>query len=288
MLPSGRALGYATYGSPPSPSTPTVLYFHGFPGSRLEAALFATVNFPVHIISIDRPGMGLSTFQPGRRILDWPLDVLALVDHLKIAEFHVVADSGGSPFALVCAKDLPRTRLKSTAVVSGIYPVMLGTQGMLWGVWLTLVAGTWLPTAVMTKLLDWEFGDAIKNENRETLEEKFLKAMESKPESDRRCLDDLPFREVVIDSMREAFRQGSEGPAWECGLFGQWGFDLEEVDATNVSLWHGKKDVNAPFAMAEKASKLIKGCELHAFEDESHLSLPYRHIEEIMRGILKV
>ncbi|MCG8123605.1 MAG: alpha/beta hydrolase, partial [Candidatus Thiodiazotropha taylori] len=36
-LPDGRRLAYAEYGDPTG--TPT-LYFHGFPGSRLEAQLF--------------------------------------------------------------------------------------------------------------------------------------------------------------------------------------------------------------------------------------------------------
>jgi hypothetical protein len=36
------------------------------------------------LIAIDRPGIGLSTFQHGRRILDFPSEPLALADHLNI------------------------------------------------------------------------------------------------------------------------------------------------------------------------------------------------------------
>ena len=109
VLPSSsRTLGYHLRGTP-SPTTPTILYFHGFPTSRLEAALCARVPFPLHIIVIDRPGLGLSTFQPNRRILDWPADVLALIDHLNIAAFYVLGDSGGAPYALIliCVKEIP-------------------------------------------------------------------------------------------------------------------------------------------------------------------------------------
>jgi pimeloyl-ACP methyl ester carboxylesterase len=287
-LPNNRTLGYATYGSPPSPTTPTALYFHGFPTSRLEAAFLASTKVPVHVIAIDRPGMGLSTFQLSRRILDWPSDVLALVDHLNIAQFHVLGDSGGAPYALVCAKEIPRTRLLSTTVVSGIYPLTLGTQGMLFGVKALLFAGLWLPHVVMTKFLDWEFGNLARSEDKKVFEQLFMKEMEGRKEKDRRCLDDPHFRAIVVESMREAFRQGSEGAAWDCKLFGQWGFGLEEVSGENVTLWHGKEDVNAPFAMAEKAAKLMKGCELRVFEEESHLSLPFNHMEEIVRGLLKL
>jgi pimeloyl-ACP methyl ester carboxylesterase len=287
-LPSSRTLGYTTYGSPPSPNVPTILCFHGFPGSRLEGAFCARVPFPIHVIALDRPGMGLSTFQPGRRILDWPSDVLALVDYLNIEQFHIVGDSGGSPYVLACAKEIPRTRLRSAAVVSGIYPTSLGTEGMLFGVKALLYAGLWLPHSVMTRLLDWEFGNAARSSDKTTFEKDLMKAMNKKHEKDRICLDDLGFREIVIESMREAFRQGSEGAAWECGLYGQWGFELEEVNGENITIWHGKKDMNAPFAMAEKAVNLMKGCEMKAFEEETHLSLPYNHLEDVIRGLLKL
>jgi pimeloyl-ACP methyl ester carboxylesterase len=288
VLPNGRTLGYATYGSPPSPTTPTILYFHGFPTSRLEGAFLVTTKIPIHIISIDRPGIGLSSFQPSRRVLDWPADVLTLVDHLDIAQFHVVGGSGGAPYALACAKEITRTRLLSTAVVSGIYPLALGTQGMLFGIKALLYAGLWLPQSVMTKVFDWQFGNTARGEDRKGFEELFMKAMDQRPEKDRRCLDDLRFREIMIESMREAFRQGSAGAAWDIRLFGQWGFGLEEVDGNNVTLWHGKEDVNAPFSMAEKAVKLMKGSALKVFEEETHLSLPYNHVEEMIRGLLKL
>ena len=114
-----------------------------------------------------------------------------------------------------------------------------------------------------------------------------MKAMESRSERDRRCLDDLELREVVIESMRGEFRQGSEGAAWELGLYRDWGFELEKVNRENVMLWHGKNDINAPLGMAEKAAKLMRGCELEVFE-EAHLSLPVKHLEEIIRGLLKL
>jgi hypothetical protein len=88
--------------------------------------------------------------------------------------------------------------------------------------------------------------------------------------------------------MREGFRQGSKGPAWDCTLYGDWGFDLKDVNGENIILWHGGKDMSAPFQMAEKAAKEMKGCELRAFEDETHLSLPYHHLEDVLKSLLKL
>jgi pimeloyl-ACP methyl ester carboxylesterase len=286
-LPSSRVLGYATYGAPPSPTVPTLLYFHGFPTSRLEASFITTrLTSPIHVVAPDRPGIGLSTFQPGRRILDWPADVLFLVNHLTIEKFHIFADSGGSPYALACKKELPKERVLSTTIISGIYPLSLGTEGMLFGVKAFLYGGYWLPQSIVIRLLDWEFGNAARSTDKSEFERTFMKGMEGKPERDRKCLDDLPFREMLVESMREAFLGGSEGAAWDCRLYGEWGFGLEEVDGEGVTVCHGRGDVNAPLGMAEKAAKLMKGCRLRVWEEETHLSLPYNHAEEIIKEVL--
>jgi len=89
---------------------------------------------------------------------------------------------------------------------------------MLFGVEALLYAGLYLPQVVMMKVLDWEFGNMARDPDKGKFEKVFMKAMKKRVERDRRCLDDLPFREVVIESMREGFRQGSKGAAWDCTL----------------------------------------------------------------------
>ena len=238
------------------------------------------------VVAIDRPGMGLSSFQLGRRILDWPSDVLAIADHLEIARFYCLGDSGGSPYALACVKEISRTRLLGTAVVSGIYPLSLGTQGMMFSARMLFVAAAWLPTIVLAKFLDLEFGNMARDVDPKVSEESFMKVMERRSERDRRCCEDEELRKVLVETMRESFRQGSEGPAWDFGLYADWGFELEEVDGQSVTLWHGEKDINTPFGMAEKGAKILKGCKLRAFEEETHLSLPLNRMEEIVQALI--
>jgi pimeloyl-ACP methyl ester carboxylesterase len=286
-LPDGRTLGYAIFGSPPSPDIPTIFYFHGFPTSRLEGVLLKSKKFALTVVAIDRPGMGLLSFQPGRRILDWPSDVLAIADHLKIDKFYGLGDSGGSPYALACAKEIPRTRLLGTAVVSGVYPLTLGTQGMMFPARMLFFAAAWLPSFVLAKFLDLEFGNMAPNIDPKVSEESFMKVMEKRSEKDRRCCEDEELRKLLVEDMRESFRQGSEGPAWDLGLYTDWGFGLEEVDGENMTLWHGKEDINTPFGMAEKAANILKGCRLRAFEEETHLSLPLNHMEDIVDSLVK-
>ena len=76
-LQDGRILGFAEYGK--RDGNP-VFYFHGHPGCRFEAGLLAehAESLNVRIIGVDRPGLGLSTYKPGRKILDWTDDLLEL------------------------------------------------------------------------------------------------------------------------------------------------------------------------------------------------------------------
>lgn len=89
ILPDGRKLGYAQYGSPTGCA---ILYQHGLPGSRIEAAAShdLAIELNARIIAIERPGYGWSSPHPTRTILDWPKDVECLADHLGLEEYSVL------------------------------------------------------------------------------------------------------------------------------------------------------------------------------------------------------
>jgi len=127
QLPDGRTLGYASYGSGDGKH---LFYGHGYPGARVEAAGLATyaAQAGLRLIAIDQPGMGRSGFQLGRRLLDWPADVMAVAGHLSIDRFAVLGVSGGGPYALACASQIP-DRLTACGVACGIGPLDGGTAG---------------------------------------------------------------------------------------------------------------------------------------------------------------
>lgn len=71
----GRRLAWAEYGDP---AGHPVLYHHGGLNSHLDAA---TAHEParalgVRLVAPDRPGIGASDRLPGRRLVDWPADVV--------------------------------------------------------------------------------------------------------------------------------------------------------------------------------------------------------------------
>ena len=118
VLPDGRILSHATYGDP---AGLPVLFFHGTPGSHVGAELLhdAALAAGVRLIAPDRPGMGESTYQPGRVLLDWPNDVVALADAMGIDRLRIIGYSGGGPYALrvrPAARSPASTRWSSSAV----------------------------------------------------------------------------------------------------------------------------------------------------------------------------
>ena len=119
QLPDGRRLGYDEHGAPDGAP---IFYLHGLPSSRLEAKLYLSEDLlqslNVRLIAVDRPGMGLSDFQPKRRLLDFPRDLLALADHLNIERFSILAYSLRGPYGLACAFAIPE-RLHKVGIVSG-------------------------------------------------------------------------------------------------------------------------------------------------------------------------
>ncbi|MDA1004205.1 MAG: alpha/beta hydrolase, partial [Chloroflexi bacterium] len=136
-LADGRRLAYAEYGAP---TGVPVFVFPGTPGSHLLSSVAEQPALArgVRIIAPDRPGIGRSDDQPGRRFSDWPADVAQLADALGCERFAVVGISGGGPYALSCASALP-ARVTIAGIVSS--PAPFDVPGMLDGMPPPLRAG---------------------------------------------------------------------------------------------------------------------------------------------------
>jgi pimeloyl-ACP methyl ester carboxylesterase len=119
-LKDGRKLGYAEYGDP---AGEPLFFFQGTPSSRLlHPDEVITAALGVRQIQLDRPGFGLSDFQPGRTLLNWPDDVAEVADLLELERFALVGISGGGPYVAACAYKIPE-RLTAVAMVSSGGPV---------------------------------------------------------------------------------------------------------------------------------------------------------------------
>lgn len=278
-LPDGRQLGYAEYGEPHSNP---ILFFHGLAGSRLDARLLHKIAITNHcrLISIDRPGMGLSSFDQKRTILSWADDAEAFADHLNLPKFAIIGHSGGAPFVAACLYRIPK-RLTGVAIVSGMGPFELpaATASLTRGQRFLNSAIRklpWIATCCM-KLTSWMF----KNP---TMLKQGLKQMAP---VDSHILQSEVTIEVLGAILMETFRQGVAGAAQEMQLtLKPWGFNLGDIKATcPLTIWHGGLDKQSPAIHAELYAQLIPNAKLTFFKQEGHLSLLVNKGEEILQSI---
>lgn len=266
QLRDGRTIGYAEYGIP---AGKILLYFGG---SRLEAEMLAQParQAGIRLIGIDRPGMGLSQFQEGRRLLDWPADVVEIADHLQIDRFAVVGLSGGGPYALACAYTIPN-RLTACGIVSGVGPVRMRIFQRL----------PWLLTPMMG-IMSRFF------QNEEQGRSSLTRFTQSWPESDRKSLLASEIRDLWVASMVEAFRQGARGLTYDT-LLGEgrpWGFKLEDIAFPSIYLWHGELDQDVPVVMGQAVAERLPYCKATYYPEEGHVSLIVNHREEIVTTLM--
>lgn len=281
-LPDNRLLGYDEHG--PSDGAP-LFYFHGTPSSRVELQLFASEEMlhadGIRVIAADRPGMGLSDFQPNRRILDWTEDVIALADHLKIERFAVLGYSGGGVYAAACAREIPE-RITRVGIVSGAAPFTHpGLADAINPGNLKFFALSherpWVSRSilrmmgVMTRLRP---GQVIAN------------AIAALPEPDRQIVSvDTGFQRGFLVMIQEALRKGPRGAQHDTRLMvTEWGFSLSGIEIP-VYLWYGEADKNVPIAMGKYMAETIRRANATFYANEGHLSLFKNHTAEIL-GLL--
>jgi pimeloyl-ACP methyl ester carboxylesterase len=267
QLPDRRLLGYAEYGRL---SGKPLLYFHGHPGSRSEARFLAepAAQAGMRLIGVDRPGLGLSTYKAGRRLLDWPDDVAQLADALGLERFAVVGFSGGGPYALACAYKLSH-RLTACGLVAGV-----GHTGPV----LTFLS-MWVPW-LMLPLVRRSF--RTEAQARKSL----TQAARSWIEPDRKALAAPVVNELMAASLVEALEPGARGAAYDGVLLGRaWGFRLEDVAFPALYLWHGERDNQVPIAQGRAVAERLPHCQAVYYPDEGHISLIVNRAQDILRAL---
>ena len=278
QLSDGRKLGYDERG--PSNGKP-LFYFHGSPSSRVESNLFLSdeqlQSLDVRLIAVDRPGLGLSDFQPNRRFMDFPKDILALAAYLSIDRFAVLAYSGGGSYGEACALSIP-DRLTRVGIVSGIAPFNL--PGLTEGIpadnlrYFDLSREKpWLARLMLNMM------GAL---SRFAPDRMLANALATLPEPDRATISPPEFQAGFLAMILEALRKGARGAQYDTFLMiTEWDFHPQEIQIP-VLLWHGEQDKNAPIAMGRYIANAIPNCEAKFYSNEGHLSLFKKYAEEIV------
>ena len=280
-LPDGRRLAYAEYGDPQGHPT---LYFHGLPGSRLEAVLAAksAAAAGIRLIASDRPGIGGSDPQPRRALLTWPADVLKLADHLGLLRFSVVGVSGGAPYAAACAYAIPE-RLDAVAMVSGVAPLdeheLL--DEMVWFNRVAVRSAQMAPSLLRSALRP---AAILKWLPRSTVS-LLCRALDN---PDSQVMARVEVKAAIACSFAESLRTGTRGATEELLILANpWGFRLEDV-ALNVCLWHGERDRIVPASHGRALCRKLRRARCKFFPAEGHFSLVIDHAAEIFATLTSV
>lgn len=214
---------------------------------------------------------------------------------MHIDRFAVFGLSGGGPYALACARFLPKEMLTGVGLfISGPHWAA-GANHMtlirrLVSVWsihspgsLTFVAdmftGAWkwlVSTNFITTRLD-KWLDAAKLKEKGAPggieDEHVAEWMEDRPTAEK--------REALINMIvREPYRQGTAATVHEAMLLSaqDWGFKLEDVNYDEIKMWHGVEDKNAPIGMMRWMAERLPHCKLQEFEGETHYTM-WKHID---------
>lgn len=273
-LQDGRALGYAEYGDA---NGKPILFFHGWPGSRLflRSLDSLTASCGARVIAPERPGFGLSDFQPSRKITDWVKDVTQLADFLQLDKFAIAGHSGGGPYVAACAALMPE-RLTVAALIGSFAPLDApnAMDGMMPANRNMFNLARRLPFLHRIMITMMISGGA----------ERFLQGMlSSLPDVDKNV---LASSEKSADDIAQAFRNGVRGPVWDQYILARsWGFDLKSIKMKTY-LWQGDQDVMVPYAMGQYFASAIPDCRANFCKGEGHM-LIFPRWQEILSVLME-
>jgi pimeloyl-ACP methyl ester carboxylesterase len=266
VLSDGRRVGYAEYGAPDGIP---LLEFHGFPGSRHyhldEQALEAA---GVRLLSVERPGVGLSDRLPDRRLLDWPPLVEAFADELRLGRFGVFGVSAGGPSAMACGYAMPE-RVAVVGLVCAVGPAFDHPR-------FDALLGEEMAALLPIARQDFETARALVRD--------FLKPTAQAVADDVDAFFDGAYlagvheidrprfaaqRDLWIACLQATYGHGVDGVVDEVGAtFGPWGFAPSSVRVP-VRAWHGVLDRTPIDAIRFVVDSVADG-HLTEYPDEAH------------------
>ena len=283
-LHDGRQMAYSEWGR--MDGRPVVL-LHGMPGSRLLCPdVAATERAGIRLITIDRPGYGRSTPNPGRTLLGWVDDYVEWAEIVGLAPCPIVGWSSGGPYALACAVRRPEC---VTSVGLAASPGPLDELPSEWD-------GLSRETRELTERLRRDAPAALDGIRArcQWFEDDWATMFEPAWASSRSGADVVDPDDALLassdvlgpmlDEMREATCQGTAGYVedWIAESV-PWGFSPADV-SHDVRIWWGDGDLLVPRVCAEHFARTIERSTLTILPGEGHL-FPLQHWQEMLASL---
>ena len=261
-----------------------LLVHSGSPGSRVlfESHVELAAEYGFRVLSYDRPGYGLSTSRPNRRVADGADDAAAIADAFGYQRFATWGYSGGGPFALACAV-LLTDRVAAATVFASLGP---NTE----------------PDFDFAAERSTDFRDEIalffadppaarrkyQDEGTQQLADMSEPGFWMSIWGDRAGTDDAHSQQLaehLAASTREAARQGDQGWWEDWGAFlSPWGFDLKDIRCP-VQLWHGENDSAAPVIHGRWLAGQIPTVDAHILPGEDHSTIEVDHLRDAVQWL---
>jgi pimeloyl-ACP methyl ester carboxylesterase len=266
-----RQLAWNEYGDPDGAP---VLFYHGWPGCRLQARLthHLACQRGLRIIAFDRPGIGLSTLHRQRTLESWPRLMRKFTAAHGIENFGQLGISGGAPYVIACAAEFPE-RLQASVVLAGAVPLaelgaLRDTLHPLYRVLISL--RKILPAPAMTGI----FRLAGMATRLAPTCPPIAWLLETLPAEDRRILSEFPsVWDVLGSSFREAIRGGGLGLMTDAEIyFHEIPYDLSALRHP-IHFWHGEEDRQIPLPLVREFTGKIALARLESVAGLGHHSL---------------
>lgn len=263
----GRRVAWSEYGD--AAGFP-LIYYHGWPSSRYQARLLHHLAAArrIRVLAFDRPGMGRSSRQPGRKLADWPPLVAAFADAQGIGNFLQLGVSGGAPYVLACAACLP-DRVTASAVLCGAVPLRDDDVRLLAPAYRLLAPLRHLPKFLLALPIRMAAGFALREPDQFPVSW----VLHTMPAADRDLLLSHPSaRRVIAESVHEGVRHG-RGVLDDAEIYFQdWQMPLANLRQP-IHYWHGGVDHVIPLELARRFVARIPGARLDIAPAEGHFSL---------------
>jgi pimeloyl-ACP methyl ester carboxylesterase len=278
-LPDKRKLSYIDVGDE---SGKIILYFHGVPSAADEWSMWGDEEkikaLGIRLIAIDRPGLGLSSFHPNRRISDWAKDITQFVDILGIKKFSVLGYSGGGPYAAACAALIP-DRLRSVGIVSSV--VSFDKENVLEAInpWNIKFLKSSIDKPLLFRFLYRQVGLIAKLAPKQYLK----KALESFEATDAEVFCISKVHNALFSAKGSAKGQQLDTKL----IISPWDFDLKDIQIP-VYLWQGGKDHNASPSMGRYLEDSITNSIMNYLPEEGHISLIVKNADHILKKLVEL
>jgi len=260
-----------------------VFFFHGWPGESQQGSLIhgAAEQRGVRILAVNRPGIGGSSRQPGRGLLDWPPLLAAMADALGLGRFRILGLSGGGPYALASMWALGG-RVIAGATVCGALPAAPGPdRRYLSPVYQMMLAlhdrAPWLLQAALVPL--------VRVARVPPPRPLLWLGLRTVGPSDRAALWPRDRFPQYFPGFQNAMRSGMRG-LWEDGnpYSRPWPFDPAEIRCP-LTLWHGKQDRNFAVAGAAALAARIPGAHFRE-TDDGHYSILANQAAPVLEALM--